>query len=149
MFCKGLSSFPLSWRKIEGISLVEDISYFINRLCSFWFLHHVKKVVQIRNNASLKDCVLKCLGKYRSLILSVAFMELVSGFVSILEALVYQDHYLTAEFRVLLLLRLYLPTSGGRKPIIMWIKTHLVVEQRVLESFATTQKLSLLEKMVE
>lgn len=79
----------------------------------------------------------------------MAFLELGSGFVSIPEALVYQDHYLTAEFHVWLLFRLYLPTSGGRKPIIMWIKTHLAVERHVLESSATTQKLSLLEKMVE
>lgn len=79
----------------------------------------------------------------------MTFLELVSGFMSILEALVYQDHYLTAEFHVWLLLRLYLPTSGGRKPIIMWIKTRLVVEQHVPGSSATTQKLSLLEKMVE
>lgn len=79
----------------------------------------------------------------------MTFLELVCGFMSILEALVYQDHYLTAEFHVWLLLRLYLPTSGGRKPIIMWIKTRLVVEQHVPGSSATTQKLSLLEKMVE
>jgi len=78
----------------------------------------------------------------------VAFLELVSGSVSILEALFYHNHYLTAEFHVWLLFRLYRPTSGGRKPIIMWIKTQLVVEHHVLESSATTQKLSLLEKMV-
>lgn len=34
-------------------------------------------------------------------------------------------------------------------PITMQINTQLVVEQRVPESSATTQKLSLLEKMVE
>lgn len=79
----------------------------------------------------------------------MAFLELLSGFVSILKALSYQDHHLTAEFCVWLLFRLYRSTSGGKKPITMWIKTHLVVEQRVLESSATTQKLSLLGKMVE
>lgn len=77
------------------------------------------------------------------------FLGLVSGFLSILEALVYQDCYLTAELHVWLLLRLYQPANGGRKPIIMWIKIHLVVEQHVPESSATNQKLSLLEKMVE
>lgn len=79
----------------------------------------------------------------------MAFLELVSGVLSILKALFYQGHYLTAESYVWLLLRLCLPTSNGRKLIITWIKTHLVVEQLVPESSATTQKLSVLEKMVE
>lgn len=79
----------------------------------------------------------------------MAFLELVSGILSILEALFYQGHYLTVESCVRLLLRLCLPTSNGRKLIITWIKTHLVVEQLVPESSATTQKLSVLEKMVE
>lgn len=79
----------------------------------------------------------------------MAFLALVSGFMCILEALFYEVHYLRPQFHVWLLLRRYLPTTGGTKPIITWIKTRLVVEQPVLESFATTQKLSLLEKMVE
>lgn len=69
--------------------------------------------------------------------------------MSTLKALLNQDHYLPAESHVWLLPRLYLPVTGGRTPIIMQINTQLVAEQRVPESSATTQKLLLLEKMVE